>query len=272
VIDTDSANGGVRNVTVQLTNAAGASQSVTTGTTGQFTASNLDAGAWTVQLNTPSSFLLATGETGTRAATVVASTSATTITDFRLARTRGAVAGSVMNGTSAAGGTSVSLVRPGFTARSATADQSGTFTITQVPTGAWTLSVSVPSTLQLAAGESGFRSVAVAADQTAQASAFNLTARVTPNVVDISVIGTSFDPSDLVIAAGTTVRWVSSGGTHTITPQNATQVGGFERVQFSNTGVVLQHTFSTAGQVYHYRCEFHSDNFTSGMVGTITVQ
>jgi serine-aspartate repeat-containing protein C/D/E len=272
VIDTDSSNGGIGGVTLQLSSAAGASQSVTTGSNGTFTASNLDAGAYTIQMTTPANFLLAAGETGTRSATVVASASATTVTDFKLARSKGAVAGSVKNGSTGVGSAGLSLIRGGFATRSVTADASGNFTATQVPTGTWTLSISVPATLQLAAGESGSRTVSIAADQTTQTSAFNLTTRVAPANNDIQIIGTSFSPEKLTISAGTTVRWIGDGGTHTITPQNPNQPGVFERVQFSSPNVVLTHTFSVPGQVYVYRCEFHSDNFTTGMVGTITVQ
>lgn len=272
VVDTDSANGGVAGASVELSSSVGASRSVTTSANGQFTAGGLEPGTWTVLLSTPAGRTLAAGETGERTATVVAGTSATTLTDFKLARQKGSVSGAVKNGTTGVGAATLTLARAGFPARSITADASGNFAASQVPTGTWTLSVSVPTTLELAAGETGTRSVAIAANQTTQASAFALTTRVVPNIQEIEIFGSSFSPANLTISAGTTVRWRNDGGVHTITPQDASQAGGFSRREFSQNGIVLEHVFGVAGQVYRYRCEFHSESFTVGMVGTITVQ
>jgi plastocyanin len=77
---------------------------------------------------------------------------------------------------------------------------------------------------------------------------------------------------NITIRAGSTIRWVNQSGLfHTITPQNTAQAGVWQRAETAANGTVLEHTFSTAGQTYNYRCEPHSSSFTSGMVGTITV-
>lgn len=79
-----------------------------------------------------------------------------------------------------------------------------------------------------------------------------------------------FSPSDLTIDPGTTVRWVSNTATeHTITPANASQPGVWSRVSTSQSGTVLTHTFTVAGQVYNYFCEPHQ---ATGMTGVIRVR
>ncbi len=82
--------------------------------------------------------------------------------------------------------------------------------------------------------------------------------------------GLQFSPSDLTIDPGTTVRWVSNTATaHTITPANASQPGVWARLSTSQSGTVLTHTFSVAGQVYSYFCEPHQ---ATGMTGVIRVR
>lgn len=274
VVDTDSANGGgVAGVAVLLTESGSGTASTTTAANGQFTIGNLDPGAWTVQITSPANMLLATGETGQRSATVAASNTATTVSDFSLARTKGSLSGSVRNGAANVAAVAVNVSRAGFTTKSVTTDATGSFALSSLPTGPWTVSVSVPATLQLATGEAGTRSVTVAASQTTAISAFALEPRIQSSLIIVHITGSNFVPADVSVTAGTTVRWVNdAAAAHTITPQDLTQPGVFGRKTFSNQGTVLEHTFSTAGQVYHYRCEIHSDNFTVGMVGTVTVQ
>lgn len=90
--------------------------------------------------------------------------------------------------------------------------------------------------------------------------------------VEVHMTAGSFSPANVTIRAGSSIRWVNDVGvTHTITPQNTSQVGVWARTLSSATGTALTHQFSTAGQTYNYRCEPHSSSFTSGMVGTITV-
>lgn len=97
--------------------------------------------------------------------------------------------------------------------------------------------------------------------------------QVLSGTVEIRMSGASFSPSDVVITRGTVVRWRNEAGIyHTITPENATQAGVWQRQETSTAGVALEHTFDTAAQTYRYRCEPHSGSFTQGMVGSIRVQ
>src|SRR5690606_1950040 len=138
----------------------------------------------------------------------------------------------------------------------------------------WTIAYTPPATHQLAGGESGTRMAAVTEGQTTNVSAFLLQpAPPQPTTVEIHLSGTSFSPSDITIAPGTTVRWINDdGGSHTVTPENSSQPGVWQRQTTSTAGVVFEHTFTVGNQTYRFRCEPHSANFTSGMVGVITVQ
>jgi plastocyanin len=79
-----------------------------------------------------------------------------------------------------------------------------------------------------------------------------------------------FSPSDVTIDPGTRVRWTSATSElHTITPDNAQQVGVWARATSSATGTVLTHTFTASGQTYTYHCEPH---LALGMIGTIRVR
>ena len=92
-------------------------------------------------------------------------------------------------------------------------------------------------------------------------------------VREIHLTASTFTPGNITIAAGTTVRWINDAAiNHTITPENTNQPGVWQRRVVNNSGERFEHTFTVAGQTYRYRCEPHSSSFTSGMVGTITVQ
>ena len=89
---------------------------------------------------------------------------------------------------------------------------------------------------------------------------------------EVHLTSSSFEPANLTIAAGTRVRWVNDHAVfHTITPENSSQPGVWQRREMSVAGQTFDHTFTVSGQTYRYRCEPHSTSFTNGMVGTITV-
>jgi len=270
VQDADSAQAGMGGVSVQVTGASG-NQTATTAANGAWTLQNLTAGSYTVSVQAPASRRLAGGESGTRTVSVAANANAA-VTAFRLARPRGSIAGSVLAAGAGVSGGSVAAARTGFTARTATPGATGGFTLADVPVGSWTLTLTPPATHEMVAGEAGMRTVTVVEGQAATAGAFQLQVKPpSTGVVTIRMVGTSFEPSSVTIAPGTTVRWVNEGGIHTITPQNAGQPGVWTRVDVSTTGTVLEHTFSTPDQVYRFRCEPHSVDFQNGMVGMITV-
>lgn len=82
----------------------------------------------------------------------------------------------------------------------------------------------------------------------------------------ILVANNQFQPGNLVVPAGTTVRWAwaTNASSHSVVP-----VGGTEPTAsaVSAAPFAYQHTFNTPG-VYNYECSVHGNLMT----GTITVQ
>jgi plastocyanin len=91
------------------------------------------------------------------------------------------------------------------------------------------------------------------------------------NVVEIRLTtGLRFSPADVTIDPGTSVRWVNDASMlHTVTPDSPGQAGVWAAAQRATPGIVLTHTFNTAGQVYNYHCDPH---LADGMVGVIRVR
>jgi plastocyanin len=93
-------------------------------------------------------------------------------------------------------------------------------------------------------------------------------AAVTAKTVQVSASGTSFNPSNVEIHAGDTVRWVASG-THTVTSGTGSSD--------PSAGALFDHPLSsgqsysfvfTSPGTFHYFCVPHEQ---SGMKGTVTV-
>jgi plastocyanin len=270
VIDVDSGGSGMAGVSVSLQGSAG-TQTVTTTSGGGFSLANAAVGSWQASLQVPGTHLLESGQTATRTVSVTAGQTAT-VEPFRLVRPRGTVTGSVeLDGVGVASG-GVSATRGGFSNRNATPAASGAFDL-ELAAGAWTLIYTPGTGHQLVSGETGTRTVTVVADQTVTVSPFEIAVQSTPSVVEIHLTQTSeFSPASVSISPGTTVRWINDAAIeHTITPENASQPGVWQRQTTSTAGVVFEHQFNEANQTYRYRCEPHSSNFETGMVGVITV-
>jgi plastocyanin len=183
----------------------------------------------------------------------------------------GSVTGTATEGGTGIAGGSVVASRSGSANRTVTPTAAG-YTIANLAVGQWSLAYTPPTTHVLADGEDGSRTVTIADGQTTTATAFLLAPAPISGVVEIHLSGTSFLNGTITIPPGTTVRWINDGtDTHTVTPENTSQPGVWQRATTSSQGLVLEHTFNVANQVYRYRCEPHSTSFTSGMVGVITV-
>jgi plastocyanin len=86
----------------------------------------------------------------------------------------------------------------------------------------------------------------------------------------VTTSAASFSPSTVTIPAGGTVRFeYGSGVAHTVTPENP--AGSWVERNLASASDNFSVTFTTPG-TYRYRCRPHSTNFTTGMVGVITVQ
>jgi len=80
-----------------------------------------------------------------------------------------------------------------------------------------------------------------------------------------------FEPEELTIEAGTTVRWVWESDNHNVVPQGQPEDAGWEGEGSSGTtfesGHEYSHTFETLG-LYDYVCTPHE---SAGMVGSVEV-
>lgn len=133
--------------------------------------------------------------------------------------------------------------------------------------GGHEVEIAVPSGFELATGQTSRRGVAVAAGGTARVT-FALVAEQGPpdDVVVIHLTSSlTFDPSDVTISTGTTVRWINDADImHTVTPRDHSE---WQRVELDQSGEIFEHTFQSTGE-FDYFCEPHE----STMQGTITVQ
>jgi len=98
------------------------------------------------------------------------------------------------------------------------------------------------------------------------------------DVVEVQQSNASFIPNDLVIEVGQTVRWVWSGGNHTVTEGTDGALNGNEAFHsdLNTNSQTVEVTFDAAflsvnprpGNRYDYFCLPH---FSFGMVGAVTV-
>jgi plastocyanin len=85
----------------------------------------------------------------------------------------------------------------------------------------------------------------------------------TQPVNEVDLQNTSFNPAELTVSIGTTVRWVNKDAVpHTVTSDQ----GVFDSGNM-NTNDVFEFTFNNAG-TYNYHCNYHLPY----MVGKIIVQ
>jgi len=105
-----------------------------------------------------------------------------------------------------------------------------------------------------------------------------LTSAASADTIVVQQVNFTFQPADIVINAGDTVRWVWNGGDHDVTEGTDGTVDGNEDFfglldpQNQTFEVVFDAAFLAAnpqpGNLYNYFCSPH---FFFGMVGTVTV-
>jgi len=90
---------------------------------------------------------------------------------------------------------------------------------------------------------------------------FSLTSGVSAQVVDVAIIDFSFNPSNITIDVGTTVRWTNQDGVaHTSTADGTWDSGSLAN------GETFEYTFNSSG-TFNYICSIHPV-----MTGSVTVQ
>jgi len=89
-----------------------------------------------------------------------------------------------------------------------------------------------------------------------------------PKTVTVAVKDFEFDPRQVTINPGDTVRWVMQGKDqhHSVTALN----GAFDSgLVFTSGGAAFEHTFSEANQTFEYYCRAH--RACCNMTGSILV-
>lgn len=169
----------------------------------------------------------------------------------------GTISGTVTNGGAPVASVTVSLGGGGST----TTNAAGQYSFANVASGSRTVSIDLPNGfITGSVSEQTSKSTNVAAGQTATV---NFT--IKPGVL-VQAAGTSFNPTPVTVAPGTTVRWVAgSSAPHTVTPDVA---GSFTGGNLSSAGDAVEATFPTAG-TFDYHCQPHQ---AFGMTGSVVVQ
>jgi plastocyanin len=179
----------------------------------------------------------------------------------------GTVRGTVNDNTGAAVlGATLTLTGSGISARTANTNTLGVYVFNTVPVGAYVLSIAAPTGYTVSG--LGTSTVSVTANQQSNVDPFVLNRTTTgggggpaPNLVDISMVNTSFQPDSVDVAIGGTVRWTNNDNTqHNATGQGAIQTPNL------NPGQSSSRVMSTAG-VFTYNCTIHPS-----MTGKIRVR
>jgi plastocyanin len=171
-----------------------------------------------------------------------------------------------LDGAAAAGLAVAVYAGGGATAEAtATTSSSGEATFGGLAAGVYEVAVSVPTGVEVTNGESR-RGVSVPAGSAA-AVTFVLETAGSSEVVEVEVTGSlQFNPSQLTISPGQTVRWRNAAAMfHTVTPDGHSEWG---EVSLSGAGETFTHTFDTPGE-FPYYCAPH---LSQGMTGVIRVQ
>lgn len=176
----------------------------------------------------------------------------------------GSVQGTVVDQTGAAvPGASVALRATGQTTRNTSTSANGGYSFSNVAVGAWTVAVTPPSGFSLGTN-SGTTAVTVVAGQSTGVAPIVVNKQTQggppPVFAEVSMANISFNPQQVEIAVGGTVRFVNNDGV----PHNATGA------QFStpnlNAGQSNEVRLTSAG-TFPYSCTLHA-----GMNGSIVVR
>lgn len=173
----------------------------------------------------------------------------------------GAVTENTTGGVVGVVGASIALTGNGQAARNTTSGANGSYTFSNVATGNYTVAVTPPT--GFAPGGPATRSIAVTANQETTVTSFVLLRTgggAAPQLVNVSMTNTSFQPAQVEVAVGGTVRFTNNDPV----VHNATGQG----VSTGNMtpGQVVEEVMSTAG-TFNYTCTLHAN-----MSGSIVVR
>ena len=260
VVNESSANAGVSGVALTMTKGS-TTRNATTNSSGAFSFTSLEAGAWTLAFALPTGFELGTGESASRSVTVTAGQTAQVgqikIRPVVVNPALGTISGSVTASGSGVGNVSLALTGGGTT----TTNSSGEYTFNNVQPGARTVTITVPAGFTLATGETAAKNTTVSAGQAATLN-WALQATGGGNFIEINMQNTAFSPQNVTAAVGQQIRWTNRDAfAHNATAEN----GAFASANL-NQNQTFVYTTTAAGTI-NYECTLHP-----GMTGRITVQ
>jgi len=162
-------------------------------------------------------------------------------------------------------GVDVDLFEPGGTnpIDTETTGSDGRATFSDLEPGGYEIEIEVPDGFVLEDDETR-KSATVSAGSTANAS-FAIVDDFDGPVVEIVASGMSFSEDDVTIEPGTKVRWVTTDGGHTVTPDGHSE---WSEGQLSNASSVFEHVFESVGEFPYYCVPHQAD----GMTGIIRVE
>lgn len=179
----------------------------------------------------------------------------------------GSVEVTVESDGSAESGVTVQLFETGGTSALETEStgSDGTAAFDDLDPGTYEVEVEVPEGRELVEGEEARKSVTVTVGQTSSVD-FELEPADEGTVVEVLLTADlTFEPSDVTIDPGTTIRWRNEiVMSHTVTPDNHDE---WTSASLSSADETFQHTFNNEGD-FEYFCQPHAPN----MRGVIRVQ
>jgi plastocyanin len=147
----------------------------------------------------------------------------------------------------------------------ASTNSEGVASFGNLAAGSYEVEVEVPTGAELEDGPAR-RPVAVQTGASASVT-FRLASEPLTGVVEVRLtLGLAFNPSQVTIARGATVRWVNDGAMfHTITPQGHSE---FSEGTVTQAGDTFEHRFENVGD-FPYFCSPH---LGAGMTGVVRVR
>lgn len=173
------------------------------------------------------------------------------------------VAVAVTHSGSGVGSVGLTLTGPGGASHTETTANDGTAEFEGLAAGQWELHISPPSYFVIPSGESDTRTVSVPEGGNATVNV-TLAPAGEVGVAEVEMLQEAFDPTQVSVAAGGTVRWENLFAVaHTVTPQDHSEwsAGSIG----ATVGITFEAVMNNPGQ-YSYLCTIHA-----GMTGTVTV-
>ncbi len=256
---------GVSGATLTLSTSGASARTTNSGSDGAFSFSQVSVGQWTVAIDPPSGWVLASGEPQQRGVTVTAG--GTSQVSFQLdpVQGEGSLAGVVLHDGWGVGEVELELRGPEDVVVTITSSGDGQFDSGSLADGTWELEITPPDWFELAPGEAAVQTLTISGTRLERE--ISLSPVTAQETFEIEALGSmEFSPSSATVAPGTRVRWINETSLdHTVTPEGHS---AWEEGTLTNAGDVFEVVLNNPGE-YPYLCVPHQ---AGGMTGQVTVQ